>query len=151
MSVDINQETSLPLFFLNNLLDRHDVDACLAFAGEVHPGLQWEELERQGDCSWTLAGRRGSSSVSCGDSTGGSEGCRGGGNGCERDEEGESKSGGEVVLLQFRLWRHAVSMGTMRDAVRIFGPMVPRTRDLESIRVGEEGRVSLQVLEMEFD
>lgn len=46
MSVDTEQETPLPLFFLINLLDPHDVDACLAFAGDVYPGSKWEELER---------------------------------------------------------------------------------------------------------
>ncbi|RMY90114.1 hypothetical protein D0864_06315 [Hortaea werneckii] len=51
----------------------------------------------------------------------------------------------------FRLWKHAVSMGTIGEARRIFGPLVPWTRDLGMIRVGgEEGRMGLQVLEMEF-
>lgn len=139
-----------PLFFLRNHLDQHDVEACLAFAGAVFPSLSWEEVERQGGCSWTLLGRRGSEGAFGGDRMGKLAGCRGGSHNDQRDGGEDVREGDEAVLLQFRLGKHAVSMGVMKEASRIFSPLVPWVRELGSIRLGEDGRMGLQVLEMEF-
>ncbi|RMX99419.1 hypothetical protein D0866_16055 [Hortaea werneckii] len=130
------QESFLPLFFLRNLLAPDD------------------SLERQGGCSWTLLGRRGSKGVLSKDGTGGLEGDSwDGNNGYEREEKnknGEGGGGDKIVLLQFRLGKHAVPIEIMREADRVFSPLVPWMRDMGDIRVGEEGQVDLQVLEMQF-
>ncbi|RMX87113.1 hypothetical protein D0869_02600 [Hortaea werneckii] len=67
-----------------------------------------------------------------------------------RDEKEDVGEGDKAILVQFRLGKHAVSMGIVSEATRIFSPLVPWMRELGDIRVGEEGRVDLQVLEMQF-
>ncbi|RMX74358.1 hypothetical protein D0869_12673 [Hortaea werneckii] len=139
-----------PFFFLRNRLAPDDVKACLAFARDVYPKLTWQSLERQGGCSWTLLGRGGSEGDSGGDGVGGLGVCRDGSHNDQRDGGEGVREGDEAVLVQFRLGKHAVSMGVMKEASRIFSPLVPWMRELGSIRVGEDERMGLQVLEMEF-
>jgi len=78
-----------------------DTAICLAFATMRYPNHRLRPLERQGACSYTLLA-----------------------------EPSTSTDDGEVMILQFRLPQHALSLALAHAAQQVYAPLAPRTKGL---------------------
>jgi len=114
MSTPQASET-LPAFFVRNNLTREDLAKCLRFAAHQWPGhVEIRPAASQGGCSFTVL------------------------LGSDRQRDAKAGEQQDVVVLQFRLLRHAISLHLAEDARCVYRSLAPKTYGVDELALRDD-------------